>query len=126
MIYMLVVHCMRLENRLTYVFIFFFFKQKTAYELSSRDWSSDVCSSDLLAHPMTQTTNVRALLVGPTGVGKDLVARTRSEERRVGKECVSVCRSRWWPYQLKQKKNGHEPRSAALINTSTSNTHPCR
>src|SRR5216110_1610088 len=27
---------------------FFFFKQKTAYELSSRDWSSDVCSSDLV------------------------------------------------------------------------------
>src|SRR6059058_4832337 len=26
----------------------FFFKQKTAYELSLRDWSSDVCSSDLL------------------------------------------------------------------------------
>src|SRR3546814_17705762 len=24
--------------------------------------------------------------------------RTRSEERRVGKECVSPCRSRWWPY----------------------------
>src|SRR3546814_20235671 len=23
----------------------------------------------------------------------------RSEERRVGKECVSTCRSRWWPYQ---------------------------
>src|SRR5216110_1731905 len=28
-------------------FVFFFFKQKTAYEISSRDWSSDVCSSDL-------------------------------------------------------------------------------
>ena len=27
--------------------IFFFFKQKTAYEIVSRDWSSDVCSSDL-------------------------------------------------------------------------------
>src|ERR1044071_3720514 len=27
---------------------FFFFKQKTAYEISTRDWSSDVCSSDLL------------------------------------------------------------------------------
>ena len=26
---------------------FFFFKQKTAYEIVSRDWSSDVCSSDL-------------------------------------------------------------------------------
>src|SRR3546814_18950767 len=31
--------------------------------------------------------------VGPPGVGK-----TRSEERRVGKECVSKCRSRWSPY----------------------------
>ena len=28
-------------------FVFFFFKQKTAYEIVSRDWSSDVCSSDL-------------------------------------------------------------------------------
>src|SRR3546814_10258165 len=30
-------------------FIFFFFKQKTAYEMRISDWSSDVCSSDLLA-----------------------------------------------------------------------------
>src|SRR3546814_15378544 len=29
---------------------FFFFKQKTAYEMRISDWSSDVCSSDLLAH----------------------------------------------------------------------------
>ena len=28
--------------------LFFFFKQKTAYEIVSRDWSSDVCSSDLV------------------------------------------------------------------------------
>src|SRR3546814_13626016 len=28
----------------------------------------------------------------------------RSEERRVGKECVSTCRSRWSPYHSKQKK----------------------
>src|SRR3546814_15205706 len=28
----------------------------------------------------------------------------RSEERRVGKECVSRCRSRWWPYPSKKKK----------------------
>ena len=27
---------------------FFFFKQKTAYEMCGRDWSSDVCSSDLI------------------------------------------------------------------------------
>src|SRR3546814_20958115 len=31
---------------------FFFFKQKTAYEMRISDWSSDVCSSDLLARPM--------------------------------------------------------------------------
>src|SRR3546814_15235341 len=29
----------------------------------------------------------------------------RSEERRVGKECVSTCRSRWSPYHSKKKKN---------------------
>src|SRR3546814_15372317 len=29
----------------------------------------------------------------------------RSEERRVGKECVSTCRSRWSPYHIKKKKN---------------------
>src|SRR3546814_6274305 len=31
-----------------YLFFFFFFKQKTAYEMRISDWSSDVCSSDLL------------------------------------------------------------------------------
>src|SRR3546814_10616549 len=31
--------------------VFFFFKQKTAYEMRISDWSSDVCSSDLVAVP---------------------------------------------------------------------------
>src|SRR3546814_1875079 len=31
-----------------YVFVFFFFKQNTAYDMRISDWSSDVCSSDLL------------------------------------------------------------------------------
>src|SRR3546814_16599584 len=35
-----------------------------------------------------------------------LRALTRSEERRVGKECVSTCRSRWSPYH--SKKNTHK------------------
>src|SRR3546814_8246928 len=30
-----------------YLFMFFFFKQKTSYEMRISDWSSDVCSSDL-------------------------------------------------------------------------------
>src|SRR3546814_3502613 len=33
-----------------YWFLFFFFKQKTAYEMRISDWSSDVCSSDLQSH----------------------------------------------------------------------------
>src|SRR3546814_9023778 len=33
-----------------FLFFFFFFKQKTAYEMRISDWSSDVCSSDLLGH----------------------------------------------------------------------------
>src|SRR3546814_16942528 len=32
----------------------------------------------------------------------------RSEERRVGKECVSTCRSRWSPYQYKKKKDNNK------------------
>src|SRR3546814_12122682 len=32
-----------------------------------------------------------------------IVPATRSEERRVGKECVSTCRSRWSPFHLKKK-----------------------
>src|SRR3546814_1858653 len=35
---------------LSFVLIFFFFKQKTAYEMRISDWSSDVCSSDLKPH----------------------------------------------------------------------------
>src|SRR3546814_14513790 len=94
------------------------------------DWSSDVCSSDLVLGTITDAekivskckergvltlidgaqavphmpVNVEKLdcdffafsghkMLGPTGIGV-----LRSEERRVGKECVSTCRSRWWPY----------------------------
>ena len=37
---------------------FFFFKQKTAYEMCGRDWSSDVCSSDLPVNPHIHNTCV--------------------------------------------------------------------
>src|SRR3546814_3999166 len=36
---------------LCFLSAFFFFKQKTAYEMRISDWSSDVCSSDLIGHP---------------------------------------------------------------------------
>src|SRR3546814_6936420 len=37
---------------LVLIFCFFFVKQKTAYEMRISDWSSDVCSSDLIFGPM--------------------------------------------------------------------------
>src|SRR3546814_4549996 len=93
--------------------LFFFFKQKTAYEMRISDWSSDVCSSDLprLRRPRPRSSHIR-----PTpdrrrpaprncpsprdklSTGEILEGGFRSEERRVGKECVSTCRSRWSPY----------------------------
>src|SRR3546814_5090684 len=90
------------------IFIFFFFKQKTAYEMRISDWSSDVCSSDLLRFliqpfhalvvhqpprlPQLQMDHPHTVALVPLRQGHD-----RSEERRVGKECVSTCRSRWSP-----------------------------
>src|SRR3546814_17075058 len=49
--------------------VFFFFKQKTAYEMRISDWSSDVCSSDLsvLLKPrsLSSSRNVRLARVSP-------------------------------------------------------------
>src|SRR3546814_1634561 len=43
------------DSSATVVCSFFFFKQKTAYEMRISDWSSDVCSSDLLGHRLPTT-----------------------------------------------------------------------
>src|SRR3546814_1104734 len=83
----------------------FFFKQKTAYEMRISDWSSDVCSSDLFAVLGGLFLALECIAIGLycyMGIyARRLFARPsgkRSEERRVGKECVSTCRSRWSPY----------------------------
>src|SRR3546814_1383143 len=121
--------------------IFFFFKQKPAYDMRISDWSSDVCSSDLRSLKASgggAATSRHSPSVSPTGCHLPMASprggsttasgrfstsgtcpcgleheadfvqfdpatnsgeeRTRSEERRVGKECVSTCRFRWWPY----------------------------
>src|SRR3546814_11345560 len=41
----------------------------------------------------------------------------RSEERRVGKECVSTCRSRWSPYHLKKNKMNIKMRIIQILET---------
>src|SRR3546814_6191839 len=92
-------------------FFFFFCKQKTAYEMRISDWSSDVCSSDLAETNSVITRDQVPLISALAGIatgaeGRPLVSPElsqvvnlpRSEERRVGKECVRTCRSRWSPY----------------------------
>src|SRR2546430_11519317 len=92
---------------------FFFFSSRRRHTRFDCDWSSDVCSSDLLPSPPLRTPLViascnggaystdmaswlnsydtRFLLTGTPWEGQGI---PRSEERRVGKEC----RSRWSPY----------------------------
>src|SRR3546814_3095883 len=53
--------------------VFFFFKQKTAYEMRISDWSSDVCSSDLPAADGWLYFGSRR----PGGLGKDDIWRAR-------------------------------------------------
>src|SRR3546814_6134345 len=102
--------------------VFFFFKQKTAYEMRISDWSSDVCSSDLLWHDgigmslyakrlehgrfIWPSAKDGAVCISASAMScllegidwRNPQATWRSEERRVGKECVSTCRSRWSTY----------------------------
>src|SRR3546814_20347082 len=119
---------------------FFFFKQKTAYDMRISDWSSDVCSSDLPSLPATESprTTPHALRARHRGrppasprhacpshrsssswpahcparshcphaaTGPPRVRSNRSEERRVGKECASTCKSRWTQEHYKKNIN---------------------
>src|SRR3546814_8490581 len=98
----------------------FFFKQKTAYEMRISDWSSDVCSSDLTDDSCVTISTMHLIkglefrVVAVMACDDDVIPSqsrlesvaddaeledvyNRSEERRVGKEGVSTCRSRWSP-----------------------------
>src|SRR3546814_19240848 len=143
---------MYMYTDLTCISRFFFFKQKTAYEMRISDWSSDVCSSDLLAatqhthrqadrrlgvetgdrqfdqprfaggnpvaadledfvvrliccHSFHRNSRAAVMACSPRSLGARVIGLgiARSEERRVGKEFVITCRSRWSPYHYKKK-----------------------
>src|SRR3546814_8701095 len=99
---------------------FFFFKQKTAYEMRISDWSSDVCSSDLSGRLTTSLSTRPSISAEPAGPERRMTCCStserfrwlhrrfrrdrhptdfaqlrllvqRSEERRVGNEGVSTC-----------------------------------
>src|SRR5205809_6147239 len=80
-------------------FFFFFFSSRRRHTRCSRDWSSDVCSSDLGAslprlRPLRWSAERNRIGSGRRHFALLLMRRlfdSRSEERRVGKEC----RSRW-------------------------------
>src|SRR3546814_6505928 len=86
------------------VFFFFFFKQKTAYEMRISDWSSDVCSSDLVAdHPFARRkrgTDQALHMVG-TGGG---------DQQRLGGDAPAVFAS-----PQKQATNGFRSRRAPRL-----------
>src|SRR5690606_40004711 len=84
------------------LFIFlFFFSSRRRHTRFSRDWSSDVCSSDLRPGIHADTDRNITVAGGVNHRLNPVLAanitrvnpQARSEERRVGKEC----RSRWWP-----------------------------
>src|SRR5690349_22421061 len=98
----MLVNCIHMFLLLDF-FVFFFFSSRRRHTRSLRDWSSDVCSSDLAI-----TVTERNVSNWRTRGGyrewcaeqenqlrlAHLQDHLRSEERRVGKEC----RSRWSPY----------------------------
>src|SRR3546814_17715628 len=91
--------------------------QQAGYEVRISDWSSDVCSSDL------QDLGRRGVLVALAAAAPDpggLATIDRSEERRVGNECVSPCRSLWSQYHY--KKNTIDT-TVLLSTTHTNNTN---
>src|SRR2546428_1628074 len=104
------------SNSSSVVRLFFFFSSRRRHTRSDRDWSSDVCSSDLprgslaireqaLGPDHPDVAETLGVLGGVLGEHSDFanaywaqrrahaVEERRSEERRVGKEC----RSRWSP-----------------------------
>src|SRR5207249_9362104 len=98
-----------------YFLFFFFFSSRRRHTRSKRDWSSDVCSSDLTASDRWQL--IMPVLVtkyaegNPIGFFREFLLNTvvpnshvRSEERRVGKEC----RCRWGRDAEKKKRSDEQ------------------
>src|SRR5690625_7592262 len=89
-------------------FVIFFFSSRRRHTRWPRDWSSDVCSSDLITAPrvrraipmeLKQRPRVKQRQVTHQQVVVNLLC-LRSEERRVGKEC----RARRWRYHQIEKQ----------------------
>src|SRR5438309_11600916 len=106
-LYSITYHCMLFC--VDFFVIFFFFSSRRRHTRWNCDWSSDVCSSDLLAAEADVHVGAAAPAAAVVvAVVVQAVALPRSEERRVGKEC----RSRWAPDDEKKKKIPDESRTS--------------
>src|SRR3546814_5510892 len=111
-----------------YFVVFFFFKQKTAYEMRIRDWSSDVCSSDLLGlspgrKPFLRLGDTRVLRTGDAirlqdraqiRVGGNLFSNLRRDvvyRHGLAWRPTATCQN---PTDARQQSVGHAANNAAL------------
>src|SRR5690606_40671283 len=91
------------------VFLFFFFSSRRRHTSFSRDWSSDVCSSDLSLRTGRDEIRRQCIARNVSGTDAPQVRRRiplrfysldeRSEERRVGIECML-----WWELAVSKAK----------------------
>src|SRR3546814_6242342 len=70
--------------------VFFLFKQKTAYEMRMSDWSSDVCSSDLI---ISCAPDVRGKNISSTMISKDIVVKFHTDDFESTFNVSRKCRS---------------------------------
>src|SRR3546814_9748095 len=98
-------------------FVIFFFKQKTAYEWRISDWSSDVCSSDLLIRTerfgtipnpghRVKTSNQADATNQPS---HDLPAAEQRRSERQGSHRPASCAKRLPDPRVQRGTNGHDP-----------------
>src|SRR3546814_20142433 len=81
------------------VCFFFFFKQKTAYEMRISDWSSDVCSSDLVRPPLKRRQRGVTMLASNDPLG--------SLRRTLNKMGLPMTTSNWIGVTASQTESGH-------------------
>src|SRR3546814_20896609 len=103
-----------------YVFVFFF-KQKTAYEMRISDWSSDVCSSDLLSRSTSHSAadwssagkdNRMSAEAGPCSRICP-VSRMARHERKRGRSYALALRA--WPSRSTDGMSDADPSTQRLI-----------
>src|SRR3546814_7636647 len=102
--------------------LFFFFKQKTAYEMRISDWSSDVCSSDLTARRSdARISRLRRRRSGPAGVHRRNAGARKSDDPRdcgdPARQLLRPCRPRIYAH-FRRRSEEHTSELQSLMRIS--------